>query len=86
MATEVRRCGVVIPSTTRFPFVGRPFKKKLTSLIQVRRRGVVKEKVLARVAEFWECRRCQKVYWEGPKYDTACDKVGSDSTTPRATR
>ena len=43
----------------------------------VRRRGGVKEKVLARVAEFWECRRCKKVYWEGPKYETACDKFAT---------
>ena len=37
----------------------------------------MKEKVLARVAEFWECRRCKKVYWEGPKYETACDKFAT---------
>lgn len=42
----------------------------------VQRRGEVKEKVLSRVQEFYACKQCSKLYWEGPKYDTACQQFG----------
>uniref|UniRef100_A0A7S3UXL7 Mut7-C RNAse domain-containing protein n=1 Tax=Heterosigma akashiwo TaxID=2829 RepID=A0A7S3UXL7_HETAK len=50
---------------------------------EAERRGV-KPKVLAKVAEFFECTGCGKVYWEGPKFSTACEKFScflEDSST-----
>lgn len=45
----------------------------------------VKEKVLEVVQEFWQCAGCKKVYWEGPKFDTACQKfLGLVSDDPEA--
>jgi uncharacterized protein with PIN domain len=32
----------------------------------------VPAKVLDSVHDFMVCRGCDKVYWEGPKFDTAC--------------
>ena len=26
------------------------------------------------VREYWQCRRCRKVYWEGPKFESTSDK------------
>jgi uncharacterized protein with PIN domain len=41
---------------------------------EVATREEVKQKVVDAVDEFWECRKCHKLYWEGPKFDTACKK------------
>jgi uncharacterized protein with PIN domain len=29
------------------------------------------------VTEFWRCPRCDKVYWEGPKFEDTRDKFWS---------
>ncbi len=34
---------------------------------QARAAGGIQEKVLRVVSEYWQCLRCKKVYWEGPK-------------------
>ena len=41
----------------------------------VRARNEVQPKVFEVVTEFWECNACRKIYWEGPKYDSAYDKM-----------
>lgn len=33
------------------------------------------EKVFKIVDEFWQCERCEQVYWEGPKYDDAVSRI-----------
>ena len=43
---------------------------------EVARRGDAAPKVLAEVTEFWECRRCKKVYWEGPQFLEAHERFG----------
>ncbi len=37
------------------------------SVDQARAAGGIQEKVLRVVTEYWQCLRCKKVYWEGPK-------------------
>lgn len=44
------------------------------SVEEVRASGTVNEEVISKVSEFWACRGCRKVYWEGPKFDTAVEK------------
>ncbi len=43
----------------------------------VREFGGVQEKVLAAVTDFWQCRKCRKVYWEGPKFESTREKFGA---------
>ena len=43
---------------------------------EVARRGDAAPKVLLEVSEFWECRRCKKVYWEGPQFLEAHERFG----------
>jgi uncharacterized protein with PIN domain len=39
--------------------------------------GGIQEKVLNAVTQFWQCRRCSKVYWEGPKFETTRETFGA---------
>ena len=47
------------------------------SVDAVREFGGVQEKVLAIVTEYWQCRKCKKVYWEGPKFESTREKFGA---------
>eukprot|EP00667_Euglena_gracilis_P001837 EG_transcript_1838 len=44
---------------------------------EVRRRNVVFETTLERVTEFFACKSCDKIYWEGPRSTSYTDKFAS---------
>jgi len=43
----------------------------------VRARGAVKPAIMEKIKQFWECRKCKHVYWQGPKYEEQHEKFVS---------